>query len=157
MANGKSQIEDTDGRSERTSVTVWGHNYLFHILNRLPTNELSQCTRILPLTLTLTLTLTLPQLDTNSPLLRNPKVRHRVQNSPQHVPIFSQINPIHALQSYIFKIHFNISHLRLGLPSGGLALSFPHQNPACIFPLHYTTTVTTSTELSRLPSITVLI
>jgi hypothetical protein len=39
------------------------------------------------------------------------------------IPVLSQMNPVHILQQYFFKIHFNIVHLHLALPSG-LFLSF---------------------------------
>jgi hypothetical protein len=43
------------------------------------------------------------------------------------VPILSQIDPAHTVQSYHSKIHFIIlfTYLRLGLPSGLLPSGFP--------------------------------
>ena len=38
----------------------------------------------------------------------NTKVHYRVYNSPPHVPVQSQINPVHAPLSHILKIHCNI-------------------------------------------------
>jgi hypothetical protein len=59
-------------------------------------------------------------------ILWNPKVHYRVRKSPLLVPIVSQIDPVHTILSYLFKIHFNIvPHLRLGLPSGLLPSGFP--------------------------------
>jgi hypothetical protein len=41
-------------------------------------------------------------------LLWNPKVHYCVQNSPPLVHILSQINPVHILTTYFFKIRSNI-------------------------------------------------
>jgi hypothetical protein len=42
------------------------------------------------------------------------------------VPILSPICPIHAIPSYLHKIHFDIvHHLRRGLPSGLFPSGFP--------------------------------
>jgi hypothetical protein len=41
-------------------------------------------------------------------ILLNPKVRYRVHKGPSLVPILSQINSNHIIQSYLSKIHFNI-------------------------------------------------
>jgi len=38
----------------------------------------------------------------------SPEVHHRNHNSPQPVPILSQINSLDAHTFYFFQIHFNI-------------------------------------------------
>jgi len=61
-----------------------------------------------------------------SHILWNAGVHYSSQNSLPHVCIFSQINPVHVLPSYLFKIHFNIiSHLCQGPPSGLFPSDFP--------------------------------
>jgi hypothetical protein len=41
-------------------------------------------------------------------ILWNPKVHYRVHNSLPLAPFLSQINPVHALTSHLFKANFNI-------------------------------------------------
>jgi hypothetical protein len=63
-----------------------------------------------------------------SRLLWNPNVHYRVHNSPQPVPVLSQMNSVYTLLSYFLGTHFNIIlHLRLGLPSG-LSFWLSNQN-----------------------------
>jgi hypothetical protein len=58
-------------------------------------------------------------------ILWNPKVQYRIHKSPPLVPILSRMNPIHSIPSYLSKIHFNIVHSRLGLPSRLFPSGFP--------------------------------
>jgi hypothetical protein len=41
-------------------------------------------------------------------ILWNPKVYFRDHKSAPLIPIPSEINPIHTIPSYLYKIHFNI-------------------------------------------------
>jgi len=43
-----------------------------------------------------------------SRILWNQNVRYLIHNSPQIIPVLSQPNPVSALASYSFMIHFNI-------------------------------------------------
>jgi hypothetical protein len=53
--------------------------------------------------------------------LLEPKVHHRVHNSPPLKPILSQTNPIHNLTSYFFKVY-----LKIIFPSTSRSLSYLH-------------------------------
>ena len=54
---------------------------------------------------------------------------HRIDKRPPPVPVLTHNNPVPASPPNFLKIHFNISHLRIVLPSGlfpsGLPLSLP--------------------------------
>jgi hypothetical protein len=82
-------------------------------------------------------------------ILCNPKVRSVFTNSPPLAPIPSNINHVHIISPYLFKINFNIiipSTLRSSTSS--LYFRFPHQNPVRISlrPTH-----TTCLELPHSP------
>ena len=78
-------------------------------------------------------------------ILWNQKVHCHIHRCRSHVPILSQINPIHALTSHFLKIHLNII-----LPSRPwsskwpISLRFPHEIPVynstlpqtCYMPAH---------------------
>ena len=72
-------------------------------------------------------------------VLWNPRVHHRIHNSPSPVPIHSYINPVRASPTHFFKIHFNITLLFMPTSSKwSLSLRFPHQNPVWISPFSHT-------------------
>jgi hypothetical protein len=50
-------------------------------------------------------------------ILWNPEVQCRFHKSPPLVPIFSHINPIHTIPSYLSKMHFNIVYSPTFWPS----------------------------------------
>jgi hypothetical protein len=62
----------------------------------------------------------LPRISLNS------KVHCRVHKSPPLVSILIQIDPLHTIPCYLYKINLTLStHLRLGLPSGFFSSTFP--------------------------------
>ena len=55
----------------------------------------------------------------------NPKVDYHVHISPTHVPVLSQTNEVHGLQSCFCNIHFNILASMPRSSEWSLSLDFP--------------------------------
>ena len=92
--------------------------------------------------------LTLLHLVTKFPTnLWSLKVHYRVNNSPPHACNLDQMYPVHPppLQSYTFKINFNIMLSSTSSSSKwSVAFSLPHDNSVCI--LFYPTRATWPTN-----------
>ena len=61
-------------------------------------------------------------------ILWNPKVHYSIHNSPTHVPVLSQINPVHIIPSCFLKIHPIYAQVFQAV----LSLRSPHQTPVNI-------------------------
>ena len=68
-----------------------------------------------------------------------PGVHYRLYKSPPPVPILSQIVPVHALTSYIVKIHLDIIlPSTTGSSKWSLSVRFPRQHPVYTSVLSHT-------------------
>ena len=87
-------------------------------------------------------------------ILRKKIVHYRVPQEHASCPDLSQINPVHDLQTDVFKIHFNISsHPSLVIPDGLLYSGFPTKNlPASLHSLQCSTNLALPLLVSRIIS-----
>jgi hypothetical protein len=74
------------------TTTSVNYSFLTYSKKQSPTWEANRC-------------LTSPE---NPHILWNPKVYYPTHKCPPHVPILSNIDPIHDLTSHFLKIHFNV-------------------------------------------------
>ena len=69
-------------------------------------------------------------------ILWNLKVHYRIQKSPQHVPMLSQLDSVHTTTFHFLNKHLNIIFPSTpGSPQCSLSLRFLHKNPLHASPL----------------------
>ena len=83
-------------------------------------------------------------------LLWNTKVHYRICKCSPHLPILSQLDPVHTSTSKFLKTHLNIFLPSVpGSPKWSLSLGFPNQNPVYAFPLPLTRYMSRPSHSSR--------
>jgi hypothetical protein len=73
-----------------------------------------------------------------TPWHQNPKVHHRIHNSPPTVPILGQVNPLHTPTTNPPKVHFD--PILLSTPwsfKWSFSFGLSHQNPVHVSPLSH--------------------
>jgi hypothetical protein len=73
-----------------------------------------------------------------TPWRQNPKVHHRIHNSPPTMPLLSQVNPLHSPSANLPKVRFHPILPSTPWPfKGSLSPGFSHQTPVHINSLCY--------------------
>jgi hypothetical protein len=73
-----------------------------------------------------------------TPWRQNPKVHHRIHNSPPLVPVLSQVNPLLTVPANLLKIHCEpiLPSVRRSF-KWSFSFGLSHQNPVHVSPLSH--------------------